>query len=577
MRKASLLDTTGTGLLGITALTLLAALSGCDGGETNSTAGAGGTGTAGAGGTGTAGTGGTGTAGTGGTATTSTPTPDPPKTTCEPPVMLADIESPTTVVGTGTPASCTESALDMALAKGGTITFNCGGQHTITVTSTKQITMDTVLDGGGDITLSGGGTTRILAIQTGNFEALTPTLTVQRLTLRDGHATGTPIALGTDIDGGGGAIYHHGGNVIAIDSVFLDNECADEGPDVGGGAIYGVGAGETTISGCTFAGNKGANGGAVGVLGGDLTIVNSTLQDNVATGFGANYIDQNGNQAGRGGNGGAIVMDGKGKTLTLCGVIVSKNTGGAFGGAVFRTSYASEPTNIDLSTFEDNQIPDHADKTEPSGAGGLYLQGSKVTITGTTISGNASRGFAGLWILGHGPSAPATANLTNVTIANNTAWEQPVFTDTGIGGGLIIGDGTTGTLLNCTIAGNAAQFASGIARVSPLVVKNTIISNVALNQYTPLNCTGSSYATPSGTGDRNLQWPNGPKDDMDCTPGIQRADPLLGALGENGGPTKTMLPQAGSPALGGGAECPPTDQRGEPRKAACTIGAVEVP
>lgn len=562
---------------------LLSTLAVCgDGSATAGTAGSGASaGTAGSGGTGTTGTAGAGTGGDGTGAGGGTGgaggTIEPPAATCDPPVKLADVSSPASVVGDGTKASCTEAQLDAAIAKGGVITFDCGGDATIAVTSTKMITKDTVIDGGGKVTLSGGGAVRILAIETNNFEALTPTLTVQRITLRDGRSTGTAIPLGTDVDGGGGAIYHHGGNVIAIDSVFLDNEGPVEGPDVGGGAIYGVGAGATTIVGCTFSANHCANGGAVGVLGGDLTIVNSVLQGNEATGSGANYIDPNGNQAGKGGNGGAVVMDGKGKSLTICGSVFAKNKGGAFGGAVFRTSYQSEPTTIDLSTFDQNEIPDHPDKDEPSGAGGLYLQGSKVKVTATTISNNAARGFAGLWILGHGPQAPAEANLTNVTIANNHAWEQPVFTDTGLGGGLTIGDGTTGTVQSCTIAGNLSQFGAGIVRVSPLVVKNTILSNTALNEYTPLNCTGSSYATPPGQGDHNIQWPNGKKDDMDCTPGIQRADPLLGALGDSGGVTATMVPQAGSPAIGAGADCPPTDQRGQPRKAACTIGAVEVP
>jgi hypothetical protein len=38
------------------------------------------------------------------------------------------------VVGTGTPATCTESAFDTALTGGGSVTFNCGGLKTITVT-----------------------------------------------------------------------------------------------------------------------------------------------------------------------------------------------------------------------------------------------------------------------------------------------------------------------------------------------------------------------------------------------------------------------------------------------------------
>ena len=55
------------------------------------------------------------------------------------------------------------------------------------------------------------------------------------------------------------------------------------------------------------------------------------------------------------------------------------------------------------------------------------------------------------------------------------------------------------------------------------------------------------------------------------------ADPLLGALGDHGGPTETMVPAAESPARGLGIDCPATDQRGEPRRDRCTVGAVEIP
>ena len=60
------------------------------------------------------------------------------------------------VVGTGDPSTCTEGALDSALAGGGTVTFNCGGDATVTVTSTKTISADTTIDGGSLITISGG-------------------------------------------------------------------------------------------------------------------------------------------------------------------------------------------------------------------------------------------------------------------------------------------------------------------------------------------------------------------------------------------------------------------------------------
>ena len=41
------------------------------------------------------------------------------------------------VVGTGTAASCTEAAFANALSGGGTVTFNCGGAATITLTTSS--------------------------------------------------------------------------------------------------------------------------------------------------------------------------------------------------------------------------------------------------------------------------------------------------------------------------------------------------------------------------------------------------------------------------------------------------------
>jgi hypothetical protein len=61
---------------------------------------------------------------------------------------------------------------------------------------------------------------------------------------------------------------------------------------------------------------------------------------------------------------------------------------------------------------------------------------------------------------------------------------------------------------------------------------------------------------------------------------MSSTDPKLAPLGNNGGPTKTMLPLPASPAIDaiiGNVHCPPTDQRGTPRPQGlrCDIGAVE--
>ncbi len=498
-----------------------------------------------------------------------------PAAICDPPRSAVDVSVPTAIVGDGSPASCDESTLRTALTAGGVVVFDCGAEPvTITLSSQLDITADTVIDGGGIVTLSGGDATRILSIDT-NFELSSPTLTVQNLTFRNGRASGTPIKLGTELDGGGGAIYHYGGTVVALDSFFLDNHCAQEGPDVAGGAIYGVGLGETIVVGSYFAGNSGSNGGAIGGLGTSITIVNSVLLDNRATGCRANWADDSGVQHGRGGNGGAILMDGRGRSLTICGSLVQGNVGRAHGGAVMRTSYESEPTVIDRSWLDGNSIEDPSGDWVSASGGGVYLQGSAVTISSTTISNNMAPQFAGLWVLSHGP-AQGSLSATNVTISGNATYPREDFTKRGIGGGLIMEQDAIGTLVNCTIANNSAQFASGIVNASPLTIRNTIISNNADNQYTPLNCNGSDFDTPPGAGENNLQWPNGLMDDMDCTVGIQRVDPQLGPLQDNGGLHPTMLPQPTSPAIAAGSNCPATDQHGNPRQASCTIGAVYV-
>src|SRR6185369_8177362 len=126
-------------------------------------------------------------------------------------------------------------------------------------------------------------TSRILYLDSG-YDTPTPRLTVQRLTFRDGHSTRTT----DDTDGGGAAIYRDGGSLTVIDSQFFDNHAPATGQDLAGGAIYGFGGGDTIISGCTFTNNSASDGGAVGSLNGDLTIINSSFDGNAATGTDGN-------------------------------------------------------------------------------------------------------------------------------------------------------------------------------------------------------------------------------------------------------------------------------------------------
>jgi hypothetical protein len=464
-----------------------------------------------------------------------------PAAVCTAP-SLVDTSSPTATVGTGLPASCTNLALQTAASAGGTIVFACGSAPiTIPITQPITVSAETVLDGGGLVTLDGGGATRILYLDS-DYNTATPRLTVQRLSFHGG--LGPPT--GDDTARGGGAIYRDGGSLTVIDSNFDDNHAGATGQDLAGGAIYGFGGGETVIAGSTFTNNSASDGGAVGSLNGDLTIINTTFDTNSATGSGGNPGD--------GGCGGAVYMDGTHELTSLCGVTIANSTAGAIGGGFFRVS--NDHTGsfaMDRSTVDHNQI----DATAQGNAGGLYLEGLAIDITASTISYNSGGYNGGIWL------DAGSANLTNVTIANNTAIASN-------GGGVWLANSPTGTMLNCTIANNRATAAGQVAGAifsTGLTLQNTIIAaNTA--QYDP-----SCEAPPLDGTIGNLQWPSGSL----CTASPLVADPMLGALAPNGGATQTLLPAAGSPAIGIATGCPATDQRGNPRGDPCTAGAVEAP
>lgn len=472
-----------------------------------------------------------------------------PTPICTPPVQRVDTSAPDAVVGTGTPASCTEAALDAALAVGGVVTFDCGpALHTITVTSEKRIERDTVLDGGGRIALSGGGVTRILSVSA-PLDSAAPHLTLQRLALHGGKT-----------DGSGGAILRFGGTLTIIDCVLENNAASPDALEASGGAIHAVGGGATTIVGTFLASNRASNGGALGLLDSELVLVNSVVQGNAATG-----MDDSPGQAG---SGGGVLVDGAGRGVSVCGVHVRDNQANTYGGGMFVVARDEQGSvAIDRATIHGNHIPDHA----PSKAGGLFLQGMPVTITGTTIAANQARSDGGVFL---GPGVAVT--MTNATVSDNTALSS-------LAGGISMAAGVTGTIRNCTLARNRAPgplaFAGAIVGGRDVTLANTIVWGSEVGHgYSPVSCMDTLVE-----GGGNLQWPHlraggGPDiSEAPCSAEILAADAMLGPLEDHGGPTPTVMPAAASPALGHGRDCPAVDQRGMPRGEPCTSGAVEVP
>ncbi len=283
---------------------------------------------------------------------------------------LADVSSPTTVVGDGTAASCTSAAVVDAVAHGGVITFSCGADPvTIVLEETARVFNDSgpdiVIDGAGLITLSGGGARRILYMNTCDPDLVWttshcddqdhPRLTLQNLTFVDGDSSSEGE------NDGGGAVWARGGRLRLVNTRFFTNRCADTGPDLGGAAVRVFdqsGDQPVFVVNTTFGGDDGfggacSNGGGISSIGVSWTIINSLFSFNRAVGNGGNPA-----QAGTpgGGSGGAIYNDGNTMTLDLCGTRIEHNQVVQHGSAIFFVSNDhSGSVRIDRSHIADNE------------------------------------------------------------------------------------------------------------------------------------------------------------------------------------------------------------------------------
>jgi hypothetical protein len=524
---------------------------------------------------------------------------EPPAAHCEPPIALEDTSTPDHVVGDGTPESCTEEALAAAVSQGGVIVFSCGeGEVTVPITSALQVRVDvdTVIDGGGAVILDGGRLegrqTRIIELHSPNYRVTTTRLVLQRLTLQHAEAPAEDFTAQDPSDercawgykdGEGGAVRVRDARLHVIDTVFRGNRAASPGPDTGGGAIYALGALEVIVVGSTFVDNQGSNAGAVGLLQSDGVFYNSSFVDNRATGEGQNYGGATGcppfnhaEQGGAGGNAGAIGIDGGSvERVELCGVVFRGNHAGELGGAIARTpnSHRGRST-FNRCLFEDNYAG--------AGGGAVWMMDMRFELFSSTVAGNRADGLGGGVRVDQGPHG-STIRIENTTFHGNVA-------ERSLGGALVFSG--EGLVRNCTFAENEAAggegfFGAAIVAHGPessgLHVHNTLFwNNVDEHEWTPMTCSiGSPGAPTTLPGAGNLQWPptrNGPNEQPDnpCTPDIDFADAALAPLSDNGGPTPTMMPPPGSPAIGAGDDCPEIDQRGQPRPpTGCTAGAVE--
>ena len=454
------------------------------------------------------------------------------------------------VVGTGSPASCTEAAFAAALVGGGAVTFNCGPEPvTVPITHPHEIAIATTIGGAGLVTLdAGGSSTRILLVR------YRSALTVSGVTFRNARVSDSGAAIRTESES----------TLTIRDSAFFDNWCTGAGADIGGGAFYALGT-TVTVERTTFSRNRGGNGGAIGNLQSRLTIDDSVFVGN----------QTNADTTGSAGNGGAIYVDGvNGGQMVVRRSRFAANVAANLGGAIHTYLYqGGTGLTIEDSTFRDNM--------SVRNGGAIFHMNGLLTITGSTFEGNTTVGQGGaLWIRDSNPTL-----IRNSTFTENTATGRSANGTTGLGGAILLNANNQTTLDHVTVVGNHADWVGGGicgGTASDTLLRHSIVAhNTAANGGNPWNIQPNCAST-LGDGGQNLQYPPvNPNDGNDrrCAAGVVIADPLLLPLASNGGPTQTIALSSASPALEGAVGCPgpATDQRGlrRPQGAACEVGAYE--
>ncbi|MGI6253857.1 MAG: right-handed parallel beta-helix repeat-containing protein [Aminivibrio sp.] len=364
-------------------------------------------------------------------------------------------------------------------------------------------------------TLNGSGKTVVLA------DGMNETSVLDGFTITGGNAS----------MGSGGGMHINGGNPTVTNCTFSENDAIN-----GGGGMY-INTGTPTVTNCTFSGNTATSGGGVYIISGLPTFTNCTFSANEANGGGGMYIKDGsptltnctfqGNNTNMG-SGGGMYVNGGYPMLTNC--IFSGNNA-FYGGGMYTNGGSSTLTNCTFS------------KNMGKRGGGMFIMGGSPTVTSCTFEENAA-GLGGGMLIG----------IASLEMTNCTFWKNEVTED---GGGMYIQEANSNpTLTNCTFSKNTATNGNGMFIVADnknSTVTNTIFwgTDSAAGQVVDLstNLTITCSVTDlSGQGNTN-------------------ADPELGPLADNGGPTKTHALSEGSSAIDSGTStgAPDTDQRGVPR------------
>jgi hypothetical protein len=464
-----------------------------------------------------------------------------------------------TMVGDGacTPSACSlRQALTVA-GDGDTVVLPANANPYTLVNGQLTVGASILIEGAGadSSVIKANDSDRVMLIN-GNTGAVK----LQNLTITGGATTRA---------GGGGVAAGGPGPLVLTGVTVTGNAVAPstDGFDEGGGGIFSIPS--LTVIGSQITGNTATvtqsdgdgGGGGIMVTAGALTIKNSTISDNSATITpGSTSTDNNG--------GGGLYLDGT-ADLTISRSLIQDNT-----------------ATITAAT---------ASGTPADGGGGIYQFGTNLLLSDSTVAGNvvhapglAKSGGGGVFDDGD------TSQYLNSTITGNSTDVVPATSsgfDNSDGGGGIQLDKVKGgvTIANTTINANIASASVGGGINNNLATSLDITNSIVAGNTAGVeggNCDGQIRSDGYNLSDDSSAANSC---SLTATGDLVGANPLLGALGDNGGPTPTEALLPGSPAIDAGdpAGCTDllgtplgADQRGVPRPGSaggrCDVGAFEL-
>lgn len=432
-----------------------------------------------------------------------------------------------------------------AASPGDTISFDLALDGVPVVLAGSEVIIDKSLTivGNGSVNtmISANNLSRIFNVSSG------ASVVIQDLMLMNGSSSSL-----------GGAILCNSAELVLSNTVITNSTASGAAATEGGGGIANVGGNitiiDSEISNNTASGMSGSGGGILNLSDGTLTVTNSTITGNTAMRAGGGIEDNSGestvvtlvdvtlsdNTTGSApGNGGGVHITGPGD-MDITGGMVTGNTAAAEGGGLWNGAGLMTVTNvmIDGNTAMGN--------SGDQGGGGVFNAGGTIEVMTSTISNNMSTNMSNGGGLHNDASGMVTLTLS--TISGNS---------TSSNGGGIANNGTL-IIEASTIANNAAMMmGGGCVQLEAGNSADFSSSIVAANSAdgTGQDVAGMGMMTSSGY---NLIG----EDDTDVFTGLMTDIvggagmpfvPNLAPLADNGGMTPTHALICPSPAIDAGA------------------------